>query len=100
METAIGVFASRDRAEEAVKDLLRQNVPEQSIVFLTRAESEAKTVGKEVGAYTGGFMGGAVGMSAGVAAATFWSPGSGLYLLWDLAPPRCLAWWAQVRERP
>ncbi|MFZ3212814.1 MAG: STAS domain-containing protein [Terriglobales bacterium] len=77
METAIGVFASRDRAEEAVKDLLRQNVPEQSIVFLTRAESEAKTVGKEVGAYTGGFMGGAVGMSAGVAAATLLVPGIG-----------------------
>ncbi len=77
METAIGVFASRDRAEEAVKDLLLQNVPEQSIVFLTRSENEAKTVGREFGAYTGGFVGGAVGMSAGVAAATLLVPGIG-----------------------
>lgn len=77
METAIGVFASRDRAEEAVKELLRDKVPEQSIVFLTRSENEAKTVGKELGAYTGGFMGGAVGMSAGVAAATLLVPGIG-----------------------
>jgi len=77
METAVGVFASRERAEEAVKDLLRQNVPEQSIVFLTRSENEATTVGKELGAYTGGFMGGAVGMSAGVVAATLLVPGIG-----------------------
>lgn len=77
METAIGVFASRDRAEDAVKELLRDKVPEQSIVFLTRSENEVKTVGKEFGAYTGGFMGGAVGMSAGVAAATLLVPGIG-----------------------
>jgi anti-sigma B factor antagonist len=77
VETAIGVFASRDRAEEAVKELLQRNVPEQSIVFLTRSENEAKTVGKQLGAYTGGFMGGAVGMSAGVAAATVLVPGIG-----------------------
>ena len=77
METAIGVFASRDRAEEAVKELLQRNVPEQAIVFLTRSENEAKTVGKQLGAYTGGFMGGAVGMSAGVATATVFVPGIG-----------------------
>lgn len=77
METAIGVFASRDRAEDAVKELLQRNVPEQAIVFLTRSENEAKTVGKQLGAYTGGFMGGAVGMSAGVAAATVLVPGIG-----------------------
>ena len=70
METAIGVFASRDSAEAAVKDLIAQDVPEQSIVFLTRAQSETKTVGKEVGATVGGFVGGAAGLSAGVAAAT------------------------------
>src|SRR5437773_2046231 len=77
METAIGVFASRDHAEQAVKDLLQNAVPEQAIVFLTRSENEAKTVGKELGAYTGGFAGGAVGMSAGVAAATVLVPGLG-----------------------
>jgi anti-sigma B factor antagonist len=41
METAIGVFASRDRAEDAVKQLLSQQVPEPSIVFLTPAEDDA-----------------------------------------------------------
>jgi anti-sigma B factor antagonist len=76
METAIGVFASRDRAEEAVKEL-KQHVPEDSIVFLTRSENEAKAVGKEIGSFVGGFTGGAAGMSAGVAAATLLVPGLG-----------------------
>src|SRR5438874_2978972 len=77
VETAIGVFASRDRAEQAVGQLRRQGVPEQSLVFLTRSENEAKTVGKEFGAYVGGFTGGAAGMSAGVVAATLLVPGLG-----------------------
>jgi anti-sigma B factor antagonist len=78
MEAAIGVFATRERAEEAVKSLLQQNVPKESIVYLTRSESEAKSVGKELGAYAGGFVGGAAGLSAGVAAATLLAiPGIG-----------------------
>ena len=77
METAIGVFASRDRAEEAVKELQKGGVPEQSIIFLTRSETEAKTVAREFGAYVGGFVGGATGMSAGVVAATLLLPGIG-----------------------
>ena len=47
METAIGVFASRDRAEKAVKELRERGVPEESMVFLTRSETEAKTIAKE-----------------------------------------------------
>ncbi|MGH9544007.1 MAG: STAS domain-containing protein [Terriglobales bacterium] len=77
METAIGVFASRDSAEESVKELLEKGVPEASLVFLTRSESEAKTVGKQLGAFAGGFVGGAAGMTAGVAAATLLLPGIG-----------------------
>ena len=77
METAIGVFSSRERAEETVRELLGKKVPQESIVFLTRSEAEAKTVGKELGATVGGFMGGAVGMSAGVVAATVLLPGLG-----------------------
>jgi len=77
METAIGVFSSRDRAEEAVKELRQQGVPEQSIVFLTRSENEAKTIAKQFGATVGGFVGGATGMSAGVVAATLLLPGIG-----------------------
>jgi anti-sigma B factor antagonist len=71
------VFSSRDRAEEAVKELRQHGVPEQSIVYLTRSESEAKTIAKEFGAYVGGFAGGAAGMSAGVVAATLLLPGIG-----------------------
>jgi anti-sigma B factor antagonist len=78
METAIGVFASRERAEEAVKSLLERQVPEESIVFLTLSESDAKSVGQQLGAYAGGFVGGAAGLSAGVAAATLLAvPGIG-----------------------
>jgi anti-sigma B factor antagonist len=77
METAIGVFASRDKAEEAVKELRQRGVPEQSIIFLTRSENEAKTIAKEFGSYVGGFVGGATGMSAGVVAATLLLPGIG-----------------------
>lgn len=77
METAIGVFSSRDHAEEAVKQLRQAGVPEQSVVFLTRSETEAKTIAKEFGATVGGFAGGAAGMSAGVVVATLLLPGVG-----------------------
>jgi anti-sigma B factor antagonist len=77
METAVGVFASRDSADEAVKELRQRGVPEESITFLTRSENEAKTIAKEFGAYVGGFVGGATGMSAGVVAATLLLPGIG-----------------------
>ncbi|MFZ0635488.1 MAG: STAS domain-containing protein [Candidatus Acidiferrales bacterium] len=70
METAIGVFDSRDRAEEALKELLKRNVPQESIVFLTTSETEAASLAKELGAWAGGFAGGAAGMTAGVVAAT------------------------------
>ena len=77
METAIGVFASRDHAEEAVKELRERGVPEESIVFLTRSENEAKSIAKELGSFVGGFVGGAAGMTTGVVAATLLLPGIG-----------------------
>ncbi len=77
METTIGVFASRDEAEGAVKELLERGVPEESIVFLTRSESEAKTIAKELGTFVGGFLGGAAGVTTGVVAATLLLPGIG-----------------------
>lgn len=58
METAIGVFDSHDNAEQALRDLLRQNVPRESIVFLTRSENEAVSVAEKLGAYVGRFAGG------------------------------------------
>ncbi len=77
METAIGVFASRDHAQEAVKELLERGVPEESIVFLTRSETEAKTIAKELGTYVGGFVGGAAGMTTAMVAASLLLPGIG-----------------------
>jgi uncharacterized protein YcfJ len=56
---------------------LENHVPEKSILYLTRSESEAKTVGKQFGAVAGGIVGGAAGMSAGVAAAALAVPGIG-----------------------
>jgi anti-sigma B factor antagonist len=78
METAIGVFASRERAEETVKELLEKQVPQDSIAFLTRSESEAMTLGKSLGKFAGGFVGGAAGVTAGLVAATLFAiPGIG-----------------------
>jgi anti-sigma B factor antagonist len=78
LETAIGIFGSREHAEEAVKELLDKHVPKDSIVFLTRSENEATALATELGTYAGGFIGGAAGLSAGVAAATlFLIPGIG-----------------------
>jgi len=77
METAIGVFAWRDHAEEAVRELRSHGVPQDSIVYLTRSRNEAESVSKEFGATVGGFVGGAAGMSAGVVAAILLLPGVG-----------------------
>jgi anti-sigma B factor antagonist len=69
METVIGVFSSRDHAAEAVRELLENKLPQESIAFLTRSENEAKLVGKDLGATVGGLVGMGTGMSAGLAAA-------------------------------
>jgi anti-sigma B factor antagonist len=78
METVIGVFASRERAEESVKELIDRHVPQDTIIFLTRSESEAMTLGRSLGACAGGLVGGAAGLMSGLAAATLFSiPGIG-----------------------
>lgn len=77
METAIGVFATRDRAAEAVQELLRSGVPEDSIVFLTRSEADAQTVGKQFVGHADSSIGGAADMSAGVAEAVIF-PATGI----------------------
>src|SRR5208283_3947596 len=70
VETAIGIFDSRESAQNAVKELIRNHVPQESIIFLTRSESEAMSIGKDLGKFAGGFMGGAVGATAGCLGAT------------------------------
>jgi anti-sigma B factor antagonist len=56
VETAIGVFDSHDKAGEALRELLRQRIPRESILFLTRSENEAMNVAQELGAYAEGFV--------------------------------------------
>jgi anti-sigma B factor antagonist len=65
VEIAIGIFDSTERAEQAVKDLRRNQIPGQAIIFLTGSENEAMSFTKELGAYVGGVMGGAVQFTAG-----------------------------------
>jgi anti-sigma B factor antagonist len=77
METAIGVFTSRDQAEKALKELRPRGVTGESIVFLTRSKSEAETITKEFGAFVGGIVGGAAGITTGVVATTLLLPGIG-----------------------
>jgi anti-sigma B factor antagonist len=76
METAIGVFPTRERAEEALRSLLEHQVPEESVVYLTRSENDAIFVGKQFGA--GGAAGGATDGSAGIRATSLQTvPGVG-----------------------
>jgi anti-anti-sigma factor len=70
LETVMGVFTSRDQAEQAFKELLKHGVQEREIVFLSRSESEAVALGKEIGARAGGAAGGAIGLGAGMVAAS------------------------------
>jgi anti-sigma B factor antagonist len=63
------VFSARERAETAYQELISRKVPADAIVFLTRSDTESKTIAQEMGATVGGFMGVATGMSAGVGAA-------------------------------
>ena len=75
METSVGVFISRTTAEEAVKELMGNGVPKDSIVFLTRSDSEAVFADLDM-KYAGVFAGGATGLS--IAAVTLLAvPGIG-----------------------
>jgi hypothetical protein len=69
VETSIGVFATRELGQDAMRQLIEEKVPHESIVFLSRSEPEAKTFCKHLGATIGAYMGLAVGMTVGVGAA-------------------------------
>lgn len=73
METAIGVFASRELGQDAMRQLIEQKVPHESIIFLSRKEPEAKTFCKHLGATIGAYVGAAGGMSVGVGAAVLFA---------------------------
>jgi len=48
MKTAVGVFSNLDRAEQAVRALLKNRVPAERITFLTRSEPEANSIGNHL----------------------------------------------------
>jgi anti-sigma B factor antagonist len=53
MKTAVGVFSNLDRAEQAIRTLLKNRVPPERITFLTRSEPEASSIGKHLVSETG-----------------------------------------------
>jgi anti-sigma B factor antagonist len=75
LETAIGVFASRAGAEDAVKHLVNQGVPEQSVVFLTQAATQGESEAPSGAIGVGGPL-----RSAKVAATLMSVPGIGQVL--------------------
>jgi anti-sigma B factor antagonist len=68
METAIGVFPTREQAEEALKSLLGHEVPQESVVYLTRSEYDASSIGKQFGTSAGDVAGGTADGRDGIAA--------------------------------
>jgi len=90
METVAGIFETRARAEEAVRQLHSLGIPNDRIALLTpgmsdarveRAvpteDSEAAGIGQALGGTVGGAMGVAGGASLGAAAASLLVPGVG-----------------------
>jgi anti-sigma B factor antagonist len=53
MNTVVGIFSTRERAEQALTLLLQKHIPEYRIVYLTGSESDARAVDKKVGEAAG-----------------------------------------------
>jgi hypothetical protein len=90
METVAGIFQSRARAEEAVRQINSLGIPNDRIALLTpgmsdeqveeavpTADSEQPGMGQAMGGTVGGAMGVAGGATLGVAAASLLVPGVG-----------------------
>jgi hypothetical protein len=90
METVAGIFSSRDKAEEAVRELHSLGIPNDRIALLTpgmtderverevpTADSEQPGMGQAMGGAVGGAMGVAGGATLGAAAASLLVPGVG-----------------------
>ena len=86
-------------AEEASRSCCKRAFRKSRIVFLTRSESEAKTMGKEFGAYRRRLR----GRSRRHDDREWWRqrcffPGSGRYLRWGSARPHCSDLPVRARE--
>ena len=77
MPTSIGIFLTREQAEEAVHLLVADRVPQDDISLLTPETPDHRTTGKKFGAVVGGAIGTSTGLTLGVAAATLAVPGIG-----------------------
>ncbi|HVO59819.1 MAG TPA: general stress protein [Terriglobales bacterium] len=69
MEPVIAVFTSRNSAEQAVNELLKQDVPKQAVAVLTAAKEQSRIVAGQLGTCVGILAGFGAGMSLGVAIA-------------------------------
>ncbi|MGA7220687.1 MAG: hypothetical protein WBX38_20400 [Candidatus Sulfotelmatobacter sp.] len=98
MESIVGIFNSLDAAEQSLEDLVRRDMPRQSMVLLSKEASEksgaeispehrlekladpgagADGSGKASGGTLGATLGGTAGFAAGATAATLMVPGLG-----------------------
>jgi hypothetical protein len=89
MQTVVGVFQSRSTAEDAVRDLLENVLPDRSIIFLTSerpeaqissvptTDAESEGMGKALGAVVGGAVGAGAGFALGGMAVSLAVPGIG-----------------------
>lgn len=89
MQTIVGIFPNRVAADQALNGLLKNGVPQQSIIFLTGDQSQAEIpsvpttdaepdgMGKTLGSYVGGIVGAGAGLYLGSALASLVVPGVG-----------------------
>src|SRR3954451_10084817 len=83
MHTEVGIFTSRNTAEQVAHELVSNGIPESSITFLTgenadlehlsTTDTEPDGMGKAMGA----FLGGAAGAAIATPAASLLIPGVG-----------------------
>jgi len=92
MQSVVGVFTSCAAADKAVREMLQQGIPPQSLIFLTSeqlpqqveqvptTDTEAHGMGKAIGAFVGGVVGATAGLGLGSAVASLVVPGVGTIL--------------------
>jgi hypothetical protein len=87
MQTEVGIFSSRQQAEQAIQRLLSSGVPESAVTVLAgedanleqlpTTDTEADGMGKTMTGFLGGAAGIGAGFGLGTAAATLLLPGIG-----------------------
>jgi len=93
MQSVVGIFSSCAAADKAVREMLQQGIPPQSLIFLTSeqlpqqqveqvptTDTEAHGMGKAIGAFVGGVVGASAGLGLGSAVASLVVPGVGTIL--------------------